>query len=173
MLTREMRQRLDLQTRITLGAGDYKKLIERKIPEFTNSIIVLDGDMNGVSKGIKDSEKPHFKQVAFLPGTECPEKILFEFYRILPEEDPFWDNENSTFTRQISFSQFPSPPKDTHGYKQWMQSQNSSTGINMQSRMIKRWTQSNDVHVRKFRADVQQAYNYVASKLGLDAIEDL
>ena len=172
MLSNDIRKLLDLQKKITLGSGDYKKLIERKVPEFANSIVVLDGDKNGVKDGIKESEKKKFRQVVFLPGKDCPEKLLFKFFHALREEDTFWDNDNSTFTKQICFGQFPDEPTDTDGYKRWFNGQKNLSGVSMQSRMIRYWVRCHPDEVREFQQQLIRAYNFAAQKNGIECLPE-
>ncbi len=172
MLSQDVKRLLDLQTKITLGAGDYKKLIERKVPEFANNIVVLDGDKNGVKDGIKESEKRKFRQVVFLPGRDCPEKLLFKFFRVLAEGDDFWDNENSTFNKQICFGQFSSEPTDTNGYKRWFEGQRNLSGVSMQSKMMRYWVKKHPDEVRVFRRAIIKAYNFAAQKNGIECLPE-
>ena len=172
MLPAQIKAHIDFQTKITLGAGDYKKLIEREVPEFANNIVILDGDKNGVKDGIRDSEKRKFRQVSFLPGAMCPEALLFKYYYDLPEEDAFWDNENSTFNKQICFSGFPSAPANTDGFKRWFYEQKTTSGLCMQSKMIKYWVKKHSELTQDFVAEFRKAYNYVAPKLGVDCLDD-
>ena len=170
MLSQDVKRLLELQTKITLGAGDYKKLIERKVPEFANNIVVLDGDKNGAKDGIKESEKRKFRQVVFLPGRDCPEKLLFKFFRALSEGDDFWDNESSTFNKQICFGQFPNEPNDTNGYKRWFEGQRNLSGVSMQSKMMRYWVKKHPEEVRDFRQQIVKAYNFAARKNGIECL---
>lgn len=77
---------------IALGCDEYKKLIDRKIPEFTSkSIVVLDGDVEGVD---------NYSSVIKLPGTLPPDQLIFEMLFNTPAEDKFWTNKNM-YTRPI------------------------------------------------------------------------
>lgn len=172
MLSKDLKRLLDLQTKITLGAGDYKKLIERKVPEFANNIVVLDGDKNGVKDGIKESEKKRFGQVVFLPGKDCPEKMLFRFFRDLAEGDAFWDNENSTFNSQICFNEFPSEPTNTDGYKRWFCGQKNLSGLSMQVKMIRYWVKKHPDEVCEFQRQLVVAYNSVAKRKGIECLPE-
>ena len=171
MLTREIKSRVDMQKKVTLRAGHYKVLIERKVPEFADSVIVLDGDKNGVKDGIKESEKPKFRQVAFLPSAACPEKMLYEFFHSLSDDDPFWDNESNTFTYQISFSGAFESPKDTKGFKDWFDRQKTLDGKSMQSKMAAYWVKRHLEDAKRFREAFVTAYNFVAPKHGMDLMK--
>lgn len=172
MLPLDLKKIVEFQTKITLGAGHYKILIERKVPEFVNSVVVLDGDKNGFKDGIKESDKAKFPQVAFLPGKDCPEKLLFGFFHGLTEGDPFWDNENNTFTKQISFASFSTPPAATDGFKNWFAAQKDLNGQSMQGKMIKYWVKKHPDEVRAFRDQFVKAYNVVAPKIGVETIAE-
>ncbi|MBA1194496.1 ATP-binding protein [Pseudomonas entomophila] len=77
---------------IALGCDEYKKLIDRKVPEFTSKgIIILDGDVDGVD---------HLPSVIKLPSILPPDQMIFEMLLNTPAEDRFWTNKNM-YTRQV------------------------------------------------------------------------
>ncbi|WP_229775616.1 ATP-dependent nuclease [Pseudomonas laurentiana] len=77
---------------VALGCTEYIKLVKRKIPEFsTRSLIVLDGDVEGV-KGMDSILK--------LPGRLPPDQLIFEFLFNLPPNDSYWKN-NIGFTKPV------------------------------------------------------------------------
>ena len=108
----------------------------------------------------------------FLPGKDCPEKLLFKFFHALREEDTFWDNDNSTFTKQICFGQFPDEPTDTDGYKRWFNGQKNLSGVSMQSRMIRYWVRCHPDEVREFQQQLIRAYNFAAQKNGIECLPE-
>ena len=77
---------------VALGCGEYIKLIERKIPEFTHkSIVVLDGDVENVKK---------LPSIIQLPSVLPPDQLIFEFLFNLSPDDIFWKNK-VMYTRLI------------------------------------------------------------------------
>ena len=83
--TRNVNKALNKLQNVALGCDEYKKLIDRKIPEFTHkSIIVLDGDVD-------DTKGMH--SVILLPSTLPPDQLIFEFLYNLPATDKFWKNK--------------------------------------------------------------------------------
>lgn len=70
---------------INLGCGNYKLLLDKKIPGiYDESIIVFDGDVTNIKK---------YNNVIKLPTNLPPDQLLFEFLYNLPREDSFWDND--------------------------------------------------------------------------------
>ena len=171
MLKNDIKGRVEMQKKVSLSAGQYKTLIVHRVPEFENSVIVLDGDKNGTKDGIRESEKSKFKQVAFLPSSHCPEKMLYLFFHSLKDADPFWENESNTFTYQMCFSGFFETPVDTKGFKTWFDNLQKNDGTPMQRKMVQYWVKNHPDETRKFREAVLAAYNFVAPKHGMEGIE--
>lgn len=79
---------------ISLGCSNYKQLIQKKVPEFSNkSLIVLDADQ------ANDFPK-NWKNVVILPGVLPPDQLLFEYFYNLLADDEFWQND-FMFTRDV------------------------------------------------------------------------
>lgn len=171
MLPKTCKAQVSMQKGISLSAGTYKLLTERKVPEFAGSVIVLDGDKNGTKDGIRESEKRHFRHMAFLPGRDCPEKMLYDFFNSLSEGDGFWDNENNTFNKQMCFSGAFSAPDNTDGYKKWFERQMTVGGDSMRGRMVKYWVKCHADEAKIFRAQFVAAYNAVAPRHGMVPME--
>ena len=171
MLPKNVKGCVEMQKKVSLSAGNYKTLIAQRVPEFENSVIVLDGDKNGTKDGISEYEKSKFKQVAFLPSSFCPEKMLYLFFHSLAEADPFWDNKSSTFNKQICFSGAQEIPVDTNGFKHWFERLQTTDGTPMQRKMVQYWAKKHPEETHKFREAVVAAYNFVAPKHGMEGIE--
>jgi AAA15 family ATPase/GTPase len=96
----KVRKLLSPLRNITLGCGNYKQLIEKKIPEFyRNSVIVFDADVDGVDD---------IFNVVKLPGLLPPDQLLFDFLYKLPADDSFWMDNNCFFTKKV-FTQIAHP----------------------------------------------------------------
>lgn len=81
---RKIRKVSNCLDEVSLGCDEYKKLIDRKIPEFAKrSIIVVDGDVAVSSR---------YKSMICLPSTLPPEQLIFEFLFNLPANHIFWKN---------------------------------------------------------------------------------
>lgn len=77
---------------VALGCDEYIKLIDRKIPEFTNkAIIILDGDV---------TLKEKFTSILKLPSSLPPDQLIFEFLFNMKADDVFWKNK-SMYTRTV------------------------------------------------------------------------
>lgn len=91
---RQIKKPLNVLKDITLGCGNYKQLIEKKIPEFSKkSIIVLDGDVSDLDK---------YRNVVKLPSKIPPDQLIFEFLYNLPPEHEYWRNKLN-FTKPVFY----------------------------------------------------------------------
>ena len=73
---------------VSLGCTNYRELIDRSVPEFSEkSIVCLDSD------AVKQLGKRVRKTVVFLPGSLPPDQLIFEYLYNLPPEHEFWNNE--------------------------------------------------------------------------------
>lgn len=83
--SRKIRKVINPLKDVSMGCKDYLKLVKHKVPEFSeNSIIVLDADV------VVDSKEN--KSIILLPGTQPPDRLIFNFLYNLPKEDDFWKN---------------------------------------------------------------------------------
>lgn len=140
---------------------------KRKIPEFTNNLIILDGDKSDPSKNIIS-----------LPGGKYgypPDKLLYHFLNELPDNDKFWPGyENmGEYDKQSCFADYPklnpSATEVRKQYKDWYKSQKKYWGANA-SKVYTRWKKDNIEEGTKFVEDFRKAYNYLAKKNGLETI---
>lgn len=89
---RKIRKVANCLDEVSLGCDEYKKLIDRKIPEFAKrSIIVVDGDVALTAK---------YKSMISLPSAIPPEQLIFEFLFNLPANHTFWKN-STRYTRIV------------------------------------------------------------------------
>ena len=148
---------------VNIGAEQLKDLIKRHIPEFVNSIIVLDGDKANTKK---------YRNLIVLPGTSqklYPECIFYRFLQSLPESDSFWTQEIGGYDKDVCFRNCvdESGGKDT--IKAWFNDQKQYWGRGA-SKMLKRWKNSNPDEVRRIKREFEEAYNFLARKIGIDTI---
>lgn len=154
---------------VSMGADDYINLIKkRRVPEFVNSLILLDGD--------KLEQTPKLKNVICLPGGDNnsgPDKLLYDFLSELPANDKFWpagsniDNLGE-YSKQFCFKDFPKEtlinktdrkPRDI--YKEWYRSQLPYWGSNSATKAYTRWKQDHSQEVSSFLEDFEKASSHV------------
>lgn len=107
----------------SIGAENYLELLRVKLEPLTKAVIILDGDKN--NKNINNKlEKYRLKNVLFLPGEGCPEKLFYQFLYNLPGDDEFWDNELGGYDKEKCFSNYAtllSSGADANSYKKWFE----------------------------------------------------
>lgn len=153
--------------RVNIGGDQLKTLASfRNIKEFTDSLIILDGD-----------KISNHKNIICLPGENIgPDHLLYNFLRDLPESDYFWSDE---YTRQMCFRNYmninPNGTTDSSAiarvqYKKWFREQQNYWGP--QNKLAyKRWKKSNSELCQKFIESFVRSYNYIASKHSLNIID--
>lgn len=153
---------------VSIGCAELITLsTKRKIPEFTENLIILDGDKKDSARNIislPDGKKKY-----------PPDQLLYHFLKDLPESDAFWPGyENmGQYTKQFCFSEYPNLSPDIVSvrgqYKLWYKSQKEYWGKNS-SKAFKRWAKENPKAVSNFLEEFRIAYNYVAKKKSLPSI---
>jgi len=112
----------------SLGAGTLKNLatFAAKVPEFGEIILIPDGD-------VREQFKPS-RNLAFLPGEERPETLLYKCLKNLSESDAFWTKCPSRgYTKQVAFKRFrkkiPTNQNEAKDYcKSWYNEQSKHWG---------------------------------------------
>ena len=168
LLPAKIKNKLDLEVKITLGAQLYRTLLERGIDEFCNNIVLLDGDMRK-DKNFNSCFMKKYKNVIFLPGDDFPEKELLKELWFLPEDDLFWDNTPGSYDRQkcfIKFAEFPSEKKDI---KDWFKEQKTYAGTNY-SKFLKKYLENHGDEKNNFIRNFIMVYNTIAQKTGFDLL---
>jgi AAA15 family ATPase/GTPase len=125
--------------RISFGNSELRTLVEKKVPAFKKSIIVLDGDAKRTPRDPKN--------VVFLPGTSRPEDMFFQFLKGLPKADKFW-GETGKYTKQVCFRDQGSIG-DRGKMKNWFKNQRPSWGRNG-ALLFSRWKRDNSVELKEF-----------------------
>ena len=135
--------------KVTLGCENLKELTKRKVPEFCNNIIVLDGDSNA-----------KYANYCILPGKgKSPEQLLYDYLKKLPDNDDFWDNEIGGYSKQVCFRNFSSRPSTRENFKEWFKEQLPYWGTNAK-KIFDRWKNDNEEETQKFQGDFQKSYDY-------------
>ncbi len=158
LLPQKYRRRVHL-AKENMGCGNLKSLAKRGIKEFTQNIVVLDGDTS-LPRGMGNFVK--------LPGRARPENVLFDFLQSLPAEHDFWQSfGEGGYTRQFCFQDFRTLDRDTA--KKWFGSQKPYWGQNL-SKVMKYWKDENKASMNNFINSFEKTFNYVATKKGLPII---
>lgn len=154
--------------KVNIGANELVGLKNRKIKEFTNNLIVLDGDQTTRARNIIN-----------LPGQYGPDKLLHEFLKNLPTDDPFWPDVETTgaYSYQVCFRNHHEPPSTTEGeqrkfYKKWFKEQcdNHWWGKNNLS-AFRYWISQNQEDAEKFKNAFIKTYNLLAKKNNFPLIQ--
>ncbi|MBR7105877.1 MAG: AAA family ATPase [Opitutales bacterium] len=154
---------------ITIGCKELTALcVDRKIPEFNNTLIILDGDNQQLPKPKKA------KNIICLPGDKNnypPDQLFYFFLKALPSNDEFW--EFGSYEKQMCFADYPNldpqNKQEREKFKEWYKSQKPQWG-RASSNLFKRWEKDNHELVEEFQANFIAAYNYLAQKNGLTKI---
>lgn len=132
--------------KISLGAENLISLVKNlKIPEFINSIILLDGDQVK-SKGTLP------KNFVLLPGQVRPENVMLNFLINLPETDDFWSSELGGYNKQTFINSVPGI-QNRESMKKWFNSQLSFWGLEGKN-LFKKWIDANPKEVETFNTSL-------------------
>lgn len=132
--------------RVSLGADNLVHLGKNlKIPEFQNSIILLDGDQ------IKNKGKLP-SNVILLPGNESPENLVLKFLNGLPRTDDFWSSELGGYNKQ-AFANSKPTKTDRETMKSWFNSQIKFWGVGGKN-LFKKWIEANPKEVATFNTNL-------------------
>ncbi len=102
-----LKQSFSFKIHLTSGDGLIKKIAElHKV--FRNFIFVVDGDI-----------KIKAKNIVSLPGKKAPESVLYNFLYKLEEDDAFWKNDKTNFTKAVCFNGFIDL-KTEKDHKKWL-----------------------------------------------------
>lgn len=129
------------------GAEELLNLANKKIPAFNKSIILLDGDK------LRSVRKPKPQNVLFLPGSDSPEKIIFNYLKSLKSNHPFWGGF-AGYTKQICFRDLQDL-SDRVEMKKWWNEQIKYWGIGGR-KLFKYWKSENLVIVEIFNKEFEK-----------------
>lgn len=162
---------------INIGSEELISLVDsKKIPEFINNMIILDGDK-------KYSKKS--KNIICLPGKNDsspssysvgPDHLIYDYLKGLDNGDNFWPGSKTTglYDKQICFSSFQninsSSPRAREKYKDWFLEQKANWGKS-NNLPYKHWKDNNPSQVSIFLENFIATYNYLAQKSGLSLLE--
>lgn len=143
--------------KVNIGADELISLVDsRKVPEFKDNIILLDGDKHAKNKNILT-----------LPGEYGPDHLLYDYLSNLDENDEFWEDNVSTggYSKQFCFSNYTisTALKDRCFYKDWYNSQKPYWKT-MSSLAYKEWVKNHPSEREDFLSRFLKVYNYVAKR---------
>lgn len=138
---------------VSLGGDNLLDLANRKVPAFTNSLIVLDGDKK------ESVSKPHPKNVLTLPGTVRPEDIFFNLLKSLDPTDIFWKKIDG-YTKQFCFRDQKNIG-NRDAMKKWFNTQLEYWGKDGK-RMFSIWKDSNSSTIEKFNREYTKALEKIS-----------
>lgn len=147
----------------TFGGDFLSSLAKKNIPEFNNSIIVLDGD--------KRSSKAS-RNVLCLPGNANPENVFRQLLEKLPPNHDFWKNDLG-YTKQVFEKELS---KLTNGryddrtkMKAWFNEQKKYWGRGGKN-IYKCWLDYYPEQAESFRANFDRLYNDIAKRRSIPTI---
>ena len=147
----------------TFGGDFLRTLAEKDIPEFNNSIIVLDGD----KKPSKAS-----RNVVCLPGNASPENVFRQVLEYMPPNHDFWQND-FRYTKQVferELSKLTSGRYDDRiKMKAWFNNQKKFWGRGANN-IFKCWFAYYPEQAEDFRIQFVRAYNGIAKRKSIPTI---
>jgi predicted ATPase len=149
--------KINFMKTISIGADNLIDLARRKIPEFCNNLIVLDGD-----KKLKSLPR----NFCILPGNgSSPEKMFFHFLKSLSDCDSFWDQNIGGYTKQICFEDYGNrEPRNREEFKKWFNSQKMYWGSGCR-KLLTRWSQDNKQQLAEFQGQFKKRFEFVKNKI--------
>ena len=149
------KSKLEFMREVSLGGDNLKELARKKVPEFIQSIVVLDGD----------KQNKRCKNFCSLPGNGLsPEKLFFRFLKSLPDDDIFWDPSIGGYHKQICFRDFgTNEPQNREEFKKWFNAQIPFWGRNC-SKLVSRWKRDNKIEVASFQEEFTSSFFHVSGQ---------
>jgi energy-coupling factor transporter ATP-binding protein EcfA2 len=145
---------------VDMGWTELLELARKKVPEFSTSLIILDGDVAHDAK-FNNGVKP--RNVLLLPtGGDYPENPIYFFFKNLDQNDGFWSGVGD-YNYQLCFNGYESEDgTNKERVKNWFYGQSSVGGKNYQSKLIKEWALSCkpeiSAFIKKFRKQLNAVY---------------
>lgn len=154
---------------IDLGWTNYCQLVNKGVPEFTNSLIVLDHDVESKPKNREQKAALGNNNVLLLPVDV--EKGMFDFlkeHRAFNQYQKLLEKNNiSSFSYEACFSDWPEKfYEDGNEYKHWFQKLMDTVGE--LDCLYHYWCSENEGIVDAFISELTNAYNALAAEQELD-----
>lgn len=151
---------------VNLGFTNYLHLHRKKVPEFLNSLIVLDQDVYRKASKIQlDYVKNSTRNIIFLP-----EDVEEGMFKLLKDPILYKEFENTIsdirMSYEICFKDWTESEYDSKEYKHWFAYMEETLGG--VDRMFAFWFSNNEASARSFVEQFICAYNLIADREGYD-----
>lgn len=133
-----------------LGNNFLKEIAKKKIPDFKNSVIILDGD----------STDGNISNVICLPGQHGPDRLIYDLLKKLPQTHDLWKKKRA-YDKQFCFKNLNTldsstdQSKNRDKLKKWYKEQSKHWGTN-NSMVWKIWISENKEIVDKFVIQIKK-----------------
>ena len=153
---------------VDLGWTNYYQLHSKNVPEFVESLIVLDKDVLGKKENLLAlNYLKNAKNVLFTP--EDVEQGMFKFLRsnlIFNEFERRISEQGYYFDYNTCFNNWPNDEYSTTEVKNWfLQLEESIPDL---EQLYELWCENNPTTVEMFIDEFKQKYNELAEKKGMD-----
>lgn len=151
---------------VNLGFTNYLHLHRKKVPEFLNSLIVLDHDVyRKASTTQLDYVANSTQNIMFLP-----EDVEEGMFKLLKDPIRYKEFENTIsdvrMPYEICFKDWTESEYESNEYKHWFAYMEETLGG--VDRMYAFWLSNNETSARDFVEKFISAYNLIADKQGYD-----
>lgn len=143
ILTKEIKSNISVFA-TKLGQNVLKDIAKKKIPDFKNSVIVLDGDTNN----------GQISNVICLPGLYGPDRLIYELLKEIPASHDLWKKKRA-YDKQFCFKNLSNIETSTDDsrkrikIKNWYKEQSKYWGVN-NGLVWKMWILENKNVVERF-----------------------
>lgn len=153
---------------VDLGWTNYCQLINKKIPEFLSSLIVLDKDVEQKRKNQEQKDAINNANVMFMPIDV--ERGMFDFLKkhdVFNVFEEMLKSHNCLMSYDVCFSHWvENECSDSNEYKQWFTALEDA--IPDLGLLYEFWCQENQELVEQFFESFKDTYNLLAEKENLD-----
>lgn len=151
---------------VNLGFTNYLHLHRKKVPEFLNSLIVLDNDVYRKASATQlDYVANSTRNIMFLP-----EDVEEGMFKLLKDPIRYKEFENTIsdvrIPYEICFKDWTESEYESNEYKHWFAYMEETLGG--VDRMYAFWLSNNETSARNFVEQFISAYNLIADKQGYD-----
>ena len=147
---------------VSLGCGNLIELASKKIPSFSfsNSIIVLDGDVKNKTKQYKKAKK--IRNILLLPTDQSPEQIIGNFLYETDDSHRLWGEIDASFNHQYCFQNYSieNIRTDRVKAKEWFNSHLDKWGRNA-NKVLNYWKKDNKQLVEDFKQEFENLYKNI------------
>ena len=156
---------------INLGWTNYVHLTEKRVPEFVNNIVILDGDVKEsqeYKKRLRQNQLPNMDNYLFLPLVI--EKDIFVLLKNHASFNKFREHFSNVaqFNYDICFRNHPLNVEDytTNDFKEWYR--DVETALNDEQILFSFWYNENIDKAETFAREFVSKFNMLADKNEMD-----